>query len=77
MPLQHMTHPRDTLLPLLPAMTRLARRLSHSTDAAEDLVQEAALKIWSTLARGGEIEDLRPYAMAIWRAAIADGRAAW
>ncbi len=67
MPLQHMTPPRDTLLPLLPAMTRLAQRLSHSTDAAEDLVQEAALKIWSTLARGGEIEDLRPYAMATLR----------
>ena len=67
MPFQPVTPPDDTLMPLLPAMKRLARRLSPSADAADDLAQEAALKIWSTLARGGEIEDLRPYAMATLR----------
>lgn len=67
MPFQQVSPPCDTFLALLPAMNRLARRLSRSPDAADDLVQEAALKLWSTLARGGEIEDFRPYAMATLR----------
>ncbi|MEP2027782.1 MAG: RNA polymerase sigma factor [Paracoccaceae bacterium] len=67
MPLPHLALPCDALLSLLPAMNRLARRLCHTPDTADDLVQEAALRILSTLANGREIDDLRPYAMATLR----------
>jgi len=51
----------------LPAMTRLALRLTRDRDKADDLVQEASLNIWAHLARGHQIDDLRPYAMATVR----------
>lgn len=57
----------DKLTLLLPAMARLARYLTRSPDAADDLVQEAALKILGRLSDDRQIADLRPYVMATLR----------
>ncbi len=57
----------DDLIPHLPAMARRARRLTRSRDQADDLLQEAALRIWTRLARGARVEDLRAYSMITLR----------
>ena len=70
----HMMHPLESLLPRLRAR---ARRLSASTEEADDLTQEAALKLWQVLREGREIDALDRYAMTLlhnlarqrWRAA--------
>jgi RNA polymerase sigma factor (sigma-70 family) len=67
MPLSHVTTPPSGLVPLLPAMTRLARRLTQTREAADDLVQDASLNIWAALSKGQAIHDMRPYAMATVR----------
>lgn len=67
MPSLRKTPPSHDLSRLLPAMTRLALRLTRDRDKADDLVQEASLNIWAHLVRGHRICDLRPYAMATVR----------
>lgn len=57
----------DTFARLLPDLNRLCRILAPSRDAAEDLAQEAALRVWAQLASGTEIESLRPYLMTAAR----------
>jgi RNA polymerase sigma-70 factor, ECF subfamily len=42
---------RDEALPHVPALLRTATRLSHSREAAEDLVQETVLQAWRSFAR--------------------------
>ncbi len=59
--------PNDDLTTHLAAMTRLARRLTRNRDLADDLAQDAALRIWARLARGAEIDDLRAYSMTTLR----------
>jgi RNA polymerase sigma-70 factor (ECF subfamily) len=44
-----------------------ARRLARPPDAAEDLVQETALRVWRRLAAGAEVEDPRAYLFAVLR----------
>lgn len=57
----------ETFARLLPDLNRLCRILAPSRDAAEDLAQEAALRVWAQLAAGAEIEALRPYLMTAAR----------
>jgi len=59
---------------LLPDLRRSARRLSRSTEDADDLVQDTLLRVWSRLAmaRAGSsdaapVTDLRAYAFATLR----------
>ena len=62
-------HATDTqaLTTLMPALTRLARILAPTPDLAEDMAQEALLRVWARLQKGGAIEDLRPYLMTTLR----------
>lgn len=59
-----MTHELEHLIPDL---MRLARILAPDRASAEDMAQEALLKVWSRLAEGGEISELRPYLMTVLR----------
>ncbi|APX11669.1 RNA polymerase sigma factor [Tateyamaria omphalii] len=51
------------LVPLIPVLTRRARRLSGSRAEAEDLVQDTLLSLCQRLRDGTEIDDLPAYAM--------------
>lgn len=67
-----MTHPplpgsAPELVALIPDLRRLARRLTRDPVAAEDLVQEALLRVWTQLGRQSGIEDLKPYLMTAAR----------
>lgn len=55
------------LTALLPKLEARARRLTGDPDAAQDLAQEAALKLWSARREGREIEDFEAYAMTTLR----------
>lgn len=55
------------LTALIPALSRLARILAPSADQAEDMTQDALLRVWARLQNGGEIDDLRPYLMTTLR----------
>lgn len=56
------TVPRS-LVPLIPALTRRARRLTQSRAEAEDLVQDTLLSLCQHLQDGRPIDDLVDYAM--------------
>jgi RNA polymerase sigma-70 factor (ECF subfamily) len=60
------TAPHD-LVHLMPALTRLARILAPRPDLAEDLAQDALLRVLARLNKGAEIDDLRPYLMTTLR----------
>lgn len=67
-----MTHPSlpgttPELVSLIPALQRLSRRLTRDPTAAEDLAQEALLRVWAQIGRGEAIEDLKPYLMTAAR----------
>lgn len=51
------------LVPLIPMLTRRARRLSTNRSEAEDLVQDTLLKLCQRLRRGRAVDDLPAYAM--------------
>ncbi|WP_347313303.1 RNA polymerase sigma factor [Defluviimonas sp. SAOS-178_SWC] len=51
----------------MPELLRLARLLMRDPVAAEDLAQEALLRVWTQIAAGAEIDDLRPYLMTAAR----------
>ena len=55
----------DLFEELLPRLERRARRLSDRPEAAQDLVQEAALRLWQRLARGAPIDEPDRYAMTL------------
>lgn len=57
----------QNLTALIPALSRLARILAPTPDRAEDMTQDALLRVWARLQKGGEIEDLRPYLMTTLR----------
>ncbi len=46
---------------MLPRLMRRARRYSPSIDAAEDLTQEALLRVWKRLAEEPPIDDVEAY----------------
>lgn len=52
---------------LQPDLLRIARHLTGNADQAQDLSQEALLKIWSKQRSGADIENLRAYAMTTLR----------
>ena len=58
---------KQALTSLIPALTRLARILAPTPDQAEDMAQDALLRVWARLKNGGAIEDLRPYLMTTLR----------
>lgn len=60
-------HPRATLAGLVPEVIRLSRYLTRDRDLADDAAQEVLLKVWSRLADGAEIDDLRLYLKASLR----------
>ncbi|WP_456389167.1 RNA polymerase sigma factor [Profundibacter sp.] len=62
-----MTNDAHELTSLIPALSRLARILAPSPDQAEDMVQDALLRVWARLQKGGTIDDLRPYLMITLR----------
>ncbi len=55
------------LTALMPALARLARILAPTPDQADDLMQDALLRVWARLQKGGQIDDLRPYLMTTLR----------
>ena len=67
-----MTHPSlpgsaPELVALIPDLRRLARRLTRDPAAAEDLMQEALLRVWTQMGRHAGIADLKPYLMTAAR----------
>jgi len=57
----------EELLALMPGLMRLARILAPNRSAAEDLAQEAMLKVWARLADGADIAALKPYLNTVIR----------
>lgn len=55
----------NPLIPLIPMLTRRARRLSSDRNEAEDLVQDTLLKLCQMLRRGRSVDDLAAYAMRV------------
>jgi RNA polymerase sigma-70 factor (ECF subfamily) len=55
------------IISLLPVLRRRARRLAQSEEAAEDLVQEAALRLWQAFRREPAIKEPERYAMILLR----------
>ena len=51
------------LVPLIPALTRRARKLARSRAEAEDLVQDTLLSLCQRLHENAQIDDLPAYAM--------------
>lgn len=63
-PLTPQLPPRtNRLVPLIPILTRRARKLARSKAEAEDLVQDTLLSLCQRLREGAQIDDLGPYAM--------------
>ncbi|WP_421704071.1 RNA polymerase sigma factor [Aliiroseovarius sp.] len=58
---------REELCTLMPELMRLARILAPNRTAAEDLAQEALLKVWARLADGADIDALKPYLNTVIR----------
>jgi RNA polymerase sigma-70 factor (ECF subfamily) len=57
----------QALTDLIPALMRAALALTRSRDRAEDLAQEALLRVWTRLREGEAIGDLRPYLLTTLR----------
>ncbi|MCX7645982.1 MAG: sigma-70 family RNA polymerase sigma factor [Rhodobacteraceae bacterium] len=55
------------LTALIPDLERAARAISRRGGEAEDLAQEALLRVWARLASGAAVEDLRPYLLTTLR----------
>lgn len=51
----------------IPALKRAALAITRSTDRAEDLVQEALLRVWTKLRDDEIIDDLRAYLLTTLR----------
>ncbi|MEP4195714.1 MAG: sigma-70 family RNA polymerase sigma factor [Aliishimia sp.] len=66
-PTEPSPHSNSTLEALLPRLLRRARALSRCPALAEDLAQDCALKLWTCLKRGDQIDDLEAYAMITLR----------
>ena len=58
---------RRALVGLIPDLRRAARAIVRDPDRAEDLAQEALLRVWARLRDGGSVGELRPYLMTTLR----------
>lgn len=58
---------RTDILPLKDKFYRLALRITTNTADAEDIVQEALIRIWKKREQWDEIESLETYGLAITR----------
>lgn len=59
--------PESDLTHHIADLSRLAICLTRDRVAAEDLAQEALVRVWARLSEGHAIDDLRPYLMAAAR----------
>lgn len=57
----------DDLVSHIPDLTKLARILTHDRAAADDLVQETLLRVWTQIEAGAKIDAVRPYLMTAAR----------
>ncbi len=57
----------QALTSLMPVLIRAARAITRDPDRAEDLAQDALLRVWAKLRAGAEIDDLRPYLLTTLR----------
>jgi RNA polymerase sigma-70 factor (ECF subfamily) len=55
------------LTTLIPDVERAARAVSRHRGDAEDLAQEALLRVWARLSEGAAVDDLRPYLLTTLR----------
>lgn len=55
------------ILPLKDRLYRLALRLTMQHEEAEDIVQDTLLKLWNIISRGGKIDNIEAYAIAMCR----------
>ncbi len=62
-----MTEKADNLTELIAPLQRLARILAPTPDQAQDMAQEALLRVWDRLQSGQDIAELRPYLMTTLR----------
>jgi len=58
---------RSDLANLVPEVIRLSRFLTRDRELADDVAQEVLLNVWTRLAHGAEIDDLRLYLKACLR----------
>jgi RNA polymerase sigma-70 factor (ECF subfamily) len=56
-----------TLAAMMPRLLRRARRYAPSHEAAEDLAQEALMRVWARLSQEPQIEDIERYLFASLR----------
>lgn len=57
--------PKDAMATLLAHLRRRARRLCRTREEADDLAQEAMLRLIQVMRKGAEIDALEPYAMIV------------
>lgn len=58
---------RTEVLPLSDKLFRLALRITMVREDAEDMVQEALLRVWRTMQQGEEIENVEAFAVTACR----------
>lgn len=63
----HIEDRGDRLTALLPRLRRRARRYAPNAEAAEDLAQEALLRVWRRLAQDEPIDDIERYVFVTLR----------
>ena len=64
-----------SLIALIPELERVVRCLTRDRGLAEDIAQEALMRVWARLDAGAEIGDLRPYLMTAARNLVRRGPA--
>ena len=58
---------RDNILPLKDKLFRLALRITFDRAEAEDIVQDALIKVWNKRDEGGELESIEAYCLTVVR----------
>ena len=58
---------RDNILPLKDKLFRLALRITFDRAEAEDIVQDALIKVWNKRDEWGELESIEAYCLTVAR----------
>lgn len=58
---------RDNILPLKDKLFRLALRITFDRAEAEDIVQDALIKVWNKRDEWGELESIEAYCLTVVR----------